>query len=113
MVLYNRFKFQKNIKQHKKKSLDNPVVNSSEDLVYRQQNLDYLLNLKKQLEAREAKEKNLAFKRRLLEGQMKANYETEIARLKGEIHNPRIPDASVKHLEKRVQTLSELSESIF
>ena len=46
MVLYNRFKFQKNKKQHKKNSLDNPVVNSSEDLVYRQQNLDYLLNLK-------------------------------------------------------------------
>ena len=46
MVLYNRFKFQKNKRQHKKKSLDNPVVNSPEDLVYRQQNIDYLLNLK-------------------------------------------------------------------
>ena len=57
MVLYNRFKFQKNKKMHKKKALDNPVVNSPEDLVYRQQNIDYLLNLKKQLEAREAKEK--------------------------------------------------------
>ena len=113
MVLYNRFKFQKNKQQHKKKSLDNPVVNSSADLVYHQQNLDYLLNLKKQLEAREAKEKNLAFKRRLLEGQMKANCEGEMARLKGEMHNPRIPETSLEHLKKRYDTLSELSESIF
>ena len=113
MVLYNRFKFQKNKKLHKKKSLDNPVVNSSEDLVYRQHNIDYLMNLKKQLEAREAKEKNLAFKRRLLEGQMKANYETEIARLKGEIHNPRIPDASVAHLKKKGSNIKRIKRIYF
>ena len=33
MVLYNRFKFQKNKKMHKKKALDNPVVNSPEDCI--------------------------------------------------------------------------------
>ena len=113
MVLYNRYKFQKNKKQHKKKSLDNPVVNSSEDLVYRQQNLDYLLNLKKQLEAREAKVQNMAFKRRLLEGQMKANYESEMSRLKGEMHNPRIPETSLEHLKQRYDKLTELSDAIF
>ena len=113
MVLYNRFKFQKNKKMHKRKSLDNPVVNSPEDLVYRQQNIDYLLNLKKQLEAREAKVQNMALKRRLLEGQMKANYESEMNRLKGEMHNPRIPETSLEHLRKRYDTLSELSKTIF
>ena len=98
---------------HKKKALDNPVVNTPEDLIYRQQNIDYLTNLKKQLEAREAKVQNMAFKRRLLEGQMKANYESEIARLKGETHNPRISDTSLAHLKQRQKYLTELSDSIF
>ena len=44
---------------------------------------------------------------------MKANYESELARLKGEMHNPRIPETSLKHLEKRVDYLSELSDAIF
>ena len=98
---------------HEKKALDNPVVNTPEDLIYRQQNIDYLTNLNKQLEAREAKVQNMAFKRRLLEGQMKANYESEIARLKGEIHNPRISDISLAHLKQRQKYLTELSDSIF
>ena len=113
MVLYNRFKFQKNKRQHKKKALDNPVVNSTEDLVYRQQNIEYLQHLKKQLEARHEKASNIAFKRKLLEGIMKSNYETEMLRLKGEMHNPRIPDTSLEHLQKRYDTLKELSETIF
>ena len=113
MVLYNRFKFQKNKRQHKKKSLDNPVVNSTEDLVYRQQNIEYLQHMKKQLEARHEKASNIAFKRKLLEGIMKSNYETEMIRLKGEMHNPRIPETSLAHLKKRYDTLIELSETIF
>ena len=113
MVLYNRFKFQKNKKQHKKNSLDNPVVNSAEDQVYNQQNIEYLRHLKKQLEARHEKASNIAFKRKLLEGIMKSNYETEMIRLKGEMHNPRIPETSVEHLEKRYDTLKELSETTF
>ena len=89
------------------------MVKSPEDLVYRQQNIDYLMNLKKQLEAREAKVQNMAFKRRLLEGQMKANYESEIARLKGEMHNPRISETSLEHLRKRQDYSTELSDAIF
>ena len=113
MVLYNRFKFQKNKRQHKKKALDNPVVNSPEEMIYRQQNIDYLMNLKKQIEARHEKVSNIAFKRKLLEGVMKSNYETEMIRLKGEMHNPRIPETSLEHLQKRYDTLRELSDTIF
>ena len=49
---------------------------------------------------------NMAFKRRLLEGQTKANYESE-----GEMQHPRIPVTSLEHLRKRYDTLSKLSES--
>ena len=65
------------------------------------------------MEAREARVVNMAMKRRLLEGQMKANYEIEMDRLKSEMHNPRIPETSVQHLQKRYETLETLSESIF
>ena len=61
----------------------------------------------------QARTMNMAMKRRLLEGQMKANYETEMARLKGEMHNPRIPETSLEHLQKRYDKLSTLSEAIF
>ena len=61
----------------------------------------------------QARTMNMAMKRRLLEGQMKANYETEMARLKGEMHNPRLPETSLEHLQKRYDKLSTLSEAIF
>ena len=55
----------------------------------------------------------MALKRRLLEGQMKANYEMELHRLKGEMHNPRMPETSLEHLKKRADTLEKLSDTIF
>ena len=61
----------------------------------------------------QARTMNMAMKRRFLEGQMKANYETEMARLKGEMHNPRIPETSLEHLQKRHDKLSTVSEAIF
>ena len=100
MVLYNKYKFRQQNKQKKRKSLDNPVVNEA-------------LNLKKEMDAREARVANLAMKRRLLEGQMKDNYTMEIDRLKSEMHNPRIPETSIEHLRNRIQTLETLSERIF
>ena len=114
MVLYNRYKYKQQQKQYKKKkALDNPVVNEASELTFHQPNIDYLLDLKKRMEAREARVVNMAMKRRLLEGQMKANYETEMDRLKSEMHNPRIPETSVQRLKKRYETLETLSESIF
>ena len=77
------------------------MVSDANELTLHQPNIDYLLNLKKQLEAREAKVANMALKRRLLEGQMKSNYEMELHRLKGEMHNPRMPETSLEHLKKR------------
>ena len=113
MVLYNKYKFRQQKKQHKRKSLDNPVVNEASELRFHKPNIDYLLNLKKEMDAREARVANLAMKRRLLEGQMKDNYTIEIDRLKSEMHNPRIPEISLAHMRNRVKTLETLSESIF
>ena len=113
MVLYNKYKFRQQSKQKKKKSLDNPVVNEASELNFHKPNIDYFLNLKKEMDAREARVANLAMKRRLLEGQMKDNYTMEIDRLKSEMHNPRIPETSVEHLRNRIQTLETLSERIF
>ena len=113
MVLYNKYKFRQQNKQKKRKSLDNPVVNEASDLNFHKPNIDYLLNLKKEMDAREARVANLAMKRRLLEGQMKDNYTMEIDRLKSEMHNPRIPETSIEHLRNRIQTLETLSERIF
>ena len=108
MVLYNRYKFRQQKKQRKKKSLDNPVVEGEDGATYNKHSLDYLLHLKKELEAREAKVTNMALKRRMLEGQMKANYESEMARLKGEMHNPRIPETSLEHLKKKVRYIKRI-----
>ena len=113
MVLYNKYKFRQQNKQKKRKSLDNPVVNEASELNFHKPNIDYLLNLKKEMDAREARVANLAMKRRLLEGQMKDNYTMEIDRLKSEMHNPRIPETSIEHLRSRIQTLETLSEIIF
>ena len=113
MVLYNRYKYKQQRAPKKRKSLDNPVVNQASELEFHRPNLDYLLHFKKEMDAMQARTMNMAMKRRLLEGQMKANYETEMARLKGEMHNPRIPETSLEHLQKRYDKLSTLSESIF
>ena len=113
MVLYNRYKFQQQKRQKKSKSLDNPVVNEASELNFHKPNIDYLLNLKKEMDAREARVANLALKRRLLEGQMKDNYTMEIDRLRSEMHNPRIPETSIEHLRNRIKTLETLSERIF
>ena len=56
MVLYNKYKFRQQAKQKKRKSLDNPVVNEASELNFHKPNIDYLLNLKKQLEARGARQ---------------------------------------------------------
>ena len=113
MVLYIKYKYRQQKQQKKRKSLDNPVVNEASELNFHKPNIDYLLNLKKEMDAREARVANLAMKRRLLEGQMKDNYTMEIDRLKSEMHNPRIPETSIEHLRNRIQTLETLSERIF
>ena len=113
MVLYNKYKFRQQKKQHKRKSLDNPVVNEASELNFHKPNIDYLLNLKKEMDAREARVASLALKRRLLEGQHKSNYEMEINRLKSEMHNPRIPETSLEHMRNRVNQLEKLSSAIF
>lgn len=113
MVLFNRYKVRQQKKQKMKKSLDNPVVEDVGGASFNKHNIDYLLKLKKELEARDAQVANMALKRRLLEGQMKANYEIELDRLKSEMHNPRIPETSLEHLKKRSEVLEKLSEAIF
>ena len=113
MVLYNRYKIRQQKKQKMKKSLDNPVVEDVGGASFNKHSVDYLMKLKKELEGREAQVANMALKRRLLEGQMKANYEIELNRLKGEMHNPRIPETSLEHLKKRSEVLEKLSEAIF
>ena len=89
------------------------MVNEASELNFHKPNIDYLLNWKKEMDAREARVANLAMKRRLLEGQMKDNYTMETDRLKSEMHNPRIPETSIEHLRNRIQTLETLSERIF
>ena len=96
-----------------KKSLDNPVVEDVGGVSFNKHSVDYLLKPKQELEARETQVTNMALKRRLLEGQMKANYEIELNRLKGELHNPRMPETSLEHLKKRAEVLEKLSEAIF
>ena len=113
MVWYNKYKYRQQKQQKKRKSLDNPVVNEAFELNFHRPNIDYLLNLKKEMDAREARVANIAMKRRLLEGQMKDNYTMEIDRLKSEMHNPRMPETSIEHLRNRIQTLETLSERIF
>ena len=113
MVLYNKYKYRQQKQQKKRKSLDNPVVNQASELNFHKPNIDYLLNLKKEMDATEARVANLAMKRRLLEGQMEDNYTMDIDRLKSEMHNPRIPETSVEHLRNRIQTLETFSERIF
>ena len=53
------------------------------------------------MDAREARVTNRALKRRLLEGQMKDNYTMEVDRLRSEMHNPRIPEASIEFFQQR------------
>ena len=89
------------------------MVNEAFELNFHRPNIDYLLNLKKEMDAREARVANIAMKRRLVEGQMKDNYTMEIDRLESEMHNPRIPETSIEHLRNRIQTLETLSARIF
>ena len=113
MVLYNRYKFRQQKKQRKKKSLDHPVADETDDAYYSKHSIDYIKDLKAQIEARHAKATNLAMRRKLLEGVMKSGYELEMNRLRSEMHNPRIPETSIEHLRNRYDALAQLSESIY
>ena len=108
MVLYNKYKYRYQKQRKKRKSLDNPGVNEASELNFHKPTIDYLLRLKKEMDAREARVANLAIKRRLLEGQMKDNYTMEIDRLKSEMHNPRIPETSIEHLRNRIQNFANI-----
>ena len=68
MVLYNKYKFRQLNKQKKRKSLDNPVVNEASELNFHKPNIDYLLNLKKEMDAREARVANLANEKKTIRG---------------------------------------------
>ena len=112
-MLYNTYKLRQRKKQHKKKSLDNPVVGQEPATRINKTDLKYLLHLKKELEARDAQTTNMAIRRRLLEGQEKANFEMEMNRLKEDLHNPRMTETSIEHLKNRYDKLEKLSEKIY
>ena len=113
MVLFNKCKFRQQTNQKKEKVLGQSRSKWNARVKFSQAWHWLLIELKKQLEAREAHVSNMAMKRLLLEGQHQANYEMEMSRLREEMHNPRIPETSLEHLKNRYEKLGKLSSANF
>ena len=78
-------------------------------LIYGNQ-LKYLEQVRKELEARKSKVGNLSYRKKLKQQQDKSNYITEIHRIRGVLsqHDNRLPIGTRERLESRKEELNNL-----
>lgn len=81
---------------------------------YANNQLSYLENLNKELEARKTKAANSLYRKKLKEHQDKINYTYELNRLRGILssNDTRLPIGTVERLKHRVEELKKLGAQI-
>ena len=70
--------------------------------------LQYWQRVKQMYDIHEMKEKSIHFRRKLLEDQVKANYQHEFERIRGILAHTVVPAQSKKTIESRMDQLKKL-----
>ena len=78
--------------------------------MYRDSQLKYLELVRKDLEARKTLVSNISYRKRLKEQQDKANYLTELHRIRGVLsqNSTRLPDSTRDRLNQRIKQIKNL-----
>ena len=90
------------------------MIKNKQMLFYGNQ-IKYLEQVKKELEARKSKVGNLHYRKKLKQQQDKENYITEIHRIRGVLsqNDNRLPIGTRERLEQRIQDIKDLKYGAF
>ena len=83
--------------------------------MYRDSQLKYLEQVKKELEARQTQVSNISYRKKIKAQQDKENYLTELHRIRGVLsqNSTRLPDGTRDRLNQRIQQIKNLKHSAF
>ena len=83
--------------------------------MYRDTQLKYLEQVRKELESRKTKVGNISYRKKLRENQDKENYLTELHRLRGVLSqaDTRLPVGTIDRLKQRVKDIENLKNVAF
>ena len=83
--------------------------------MYRDAQLKYLDQVKKELEARQTQVSNISYRKKIKAQQDKENYLTELHRIRGVLsqNSTRLPDGTRDRLNQRIQHIKNLKHSAF
>jgi hypothetical protein len=83
--------------------------------MYRDAQLKYLDQVKKELEARQTQVSNISYRKKIKEQQDKENYLTELHRIRGVLsqNSTRLPDGTRDRLNQRIKQIKNLKHSAF
>ena len=73
----------------------------------------YWKQVKDKLEAANTKQASIAFRKKVLDDQNRANYSSEYERIRGILEHSRLPATTVESLKKRKETLKALGAKAF
>ena len=83
--------------------------------MYRDAQLKYLDQVKKELEARQTQVSNMSYRKRLRQKQDKENYLSEVHRIRGVLsqNSTRLPDGTRDRLNQRIKQIQDLKYGAF
>ena len=83
--------------------------------MYRDAQLKYLDQVKKELEARQTQVSNISYRKKIKAQQDKENYLTELHRIRGVLsqNSTRLPDGTRERLNQRIQHIKNLKHNAF
>ena len=83
--------------------------------MYRDAQLKYLDQVKKELEARQTQVSNISYRKKIKEQQDKENYLTELHRIRGVLsqNSTRLPDGTRDRLNQRIKQIKNLKHGAF
>ena len=88
----------KNISQHRESTLLNRI--------------HYWKRVKHMMELHETKEKSIHFRKKMLQAQIKTNYQNEFDRLRGALAHSVLSEQSMQTLKNRVDALEKMGATI-
>ena len=83
--------------------------------MYKDAQLKYLDQVKKELEARQTQVSNISYRKKIKAQQDKENYLTELHRIRGVLsqNSTRLPDGTRDRLNQRIKQIKNLKHSAF
>ena len=83
--------------------------------MYRDSQLKYLEQVKKELESRQTQVSNISYRKKIKEQQDKENYLTELNRIRGVLsqNSTRLPDGTRDRLKERIKQIKNMKYGAF